>query len=178
METIPLLSGSSSLCKQRECLQGLNTISIQSPIRCVFLHPEYFPPFFYYSTRYFPVEWGRNRSSSLTFFFGFLCFCSIVTKNLGQFIALINSFTPKNIFIYMQPVFSFKFIPHHFNGIYVRWLHLVKHQFKDLLFLFAFDVPLAEFTSVFFGYYLVIIIQILEPQAAFQIKSRDATLLW
>ena len=44
--------------------------------------------------------------------------------------------------------FLVKFIPHQFNGIYVHWLHQPRHQLKDVLFLFAFNVPLAEFTNM------------------------------
>ena len=41
-----------------------------------------------------------------------------------------------------------KFIQHKFSGIYVCWLCQLRHQLKDMLFLFAFDVHLAEFTSM------------------------------
>ena len=34
--------------------------------------------------------------------------------------------------------------PHHFK---VCWLRRARHQLKDMLFLFAFNVPLAEFTD-------------------------------
>ena len=44
--------------------------------------------------------------------------------------------------------FLVKFIPHQFNGIYVCWLHQPRHQLNDVLFHFAFNVPLVEFTSM------------------------------
>ena len=37
---------------------------------------------------------------------------------------------------------------HQFNGIWVHWLCWLRHQFKDRLFLFTYNVPLAEFTSM------------------------------
>ena len=44
--------------------------------------------------------------------------------------------------------FSVKFIPHQFKGIYVYWLCRPRHQMKNMLLFFAFNIPLAEFTSM------------------------------
>ena len=51
-------------------------------------------------------------------------------------------------------VFSVKFIPHQFNGIHVCWLSRPRHQLKDVPFLFAFNVHLAEFSSILWVFIL------------------------
>ena len=44
--------------------------------------------------------------------------------------------------------FSVKFIQRQFNGILVHQFHRPRHQLKDMLFYYAFNVLLAEFTSM------------------------------
>ena len=61
-ETVHILSSRPSLCKQRKCLLGLNTISIVFNI-IFFLHPIYFPYFF--------IDGGGGGEFVLFFFFFF-----------------------------------------------------------------------------------------------------------
>ena len=44
--------------------------------------------------------------------------------------------------------FLVKFIPHQFNGIYISLLRRPRHQLKNVLFLFSFNVLLAELTTI------------------------------
>ena len=81
LETIHILSGRPSLCKQRECLLGINFISIWSLIQ-YFSYPKYCYIFFlllfydiFFDLAGLSVE--RNRSTSMSpFFVCFLCFYS------------------------------------------------------------------------------------------------------
>ena len=97
-EIIHILSGRLSLCKQRECLLGLNIILIYFPRSTFFCSTTLdISHILFCFVWYFPwfssVEWGAKLVNYLVFFFFFFCFyvfIPMIYKTLGLLLWIVT----------------------------------------------------------------------------------------